>query len=120
MAQNRHGCHDERLLEDEKDYFAVLALDDPDGRWPLGPGPVFVSKATGKAWSDAYGNVLEKIGRMQPAGQAVQIQVDIMQGKTWENRSTVVPDSARELWDPIAADIEQAVAKGYTIDIPND
>jgi hypothetical protein len=51
---------------------------------------------------------------------AVQIQVEIMQGKTWEDRSSAIPDTARELWDSIAADIEQAVAKGYTIDIPND
>lgn len=66
VAQNRTGCHVEGLLEDERDYLALLALNDPSGAWPLGPGPVFVSKASGRVWSDAYGNVVEKIDGMQP------------------------------------------------------
>lgn len=65
VTQNRSGCHVVELLEDEKDYYVQLALDDPKGAWPLGPGPIFVTKATGKLWSDAYGNVLDKIYRMQ-------------------------------------------------------
>jgi len=66
VAQNRPGCHVDGLLQDERDYLALLELDDPDGGWPLGPGPVFVSKASGKVWSDAYGNVVDKIEAMQP------------------------------------------------------
>ncbi len=65
VADNRTGVHVERLLEDESDYFAVLELD-PGMQWSLGPGPVFVAKATGEVWSDAYGNVLDKIDGMQP------------------------------------------------------
>lgn len=65
VAQNRPGCHVEGLLEDDRDYLALLELDDPDGAWPLGPGPVFVSKASGMVWTDAYGNVLDKIDGMR-------------------------------------------------------
>ncbi len=65
VAEHRTGCHVTGLLEDESDYFAVLELNDPRVDWPLGPGPVFIAKATGEVWSDAYGNVLDKIDGMQ-------------------------------------------------------
>ena len=66
VAGHRTECHVAGLLEDELDCFAVLELKSPDGLWSLGPGPVFVSKATGELWSDAYGNVLDKIDVMRP------------------------------------------------------
>ena len=54
--------------------------------------------------------------------QVIRIQVEIMLGHSWENHTDRVPDTpeAHKLWDEIAADIEQATAKGYTIDIPNE
>ena len=48
------------LLEDTTDYFVVLKAE----HYPLGPGPLFISKATGQVWSDAYGHVLDKIDAM--------------------------------------------------------
>ena len=65
VAENRAYCHVVALFEDERDDLACLGLD-PGMHWPIGLGPVFVSKATGKVGSDAYGNVLAKIDRMQP------------------------------------------------------
>lgn len=64
VNENQPYCHVEGLLEDETDYFVLLALD-PGMEWLLGPGPIFLSKATGKVWGEAYGNVLDKIDRMQ-------------------------------------------------------
>lgn len=64
VAENRPSCRVERLLEDGMDYFVQLSLNDPNGGWPLGPGRLFVTKATGELWSDAYGNVLGKIAQM--------------------------------------------------------
>ena len=67
VAEERgYYCHVVGLLEDDSDYFVVLELNDPRLDWPLGPGPIFVSKATGELWSDAYGNVLDKIDGMRP------------------------------------------------------
>jgi len=56
-----------------------------------------------------------------PMEQVIRIQVEIMQGYTWANHTPAVPDTeeAHVLWDKIAADIEQALAKGYTIEIPD-
>lgn len=64
VAQERPYCHVTGLVEDESDFLAELALN-PGMQWPVGPGPLFVSKATGEVWSDAYGAVMEKIGRMR-------------------------------------------------------
>lgn len=54
--------------------------------------------------------------------QVIRIQVEIMNGQSWESRNPAVPGTAEahELWDSIAADIKQAIAKGYTIEIPNE
>lgn len=66
VAEERsYYCHVTGLLEDDSDYYVLLALNDPRLDWPLGPGPLFVSKATGDVWGDAFGNVLEKIDLMQ-------------------------------------------------------
>lgn len=67
VAEERgYYCHVAGLLEDESDYYILLALNEPDVGWPLGPGPLFISKATGKVWGDAFGNVLDKIDAMRP------------------------------------------------------
>lgn len=65
VAEEQPWCHVVRLLEDATDYLAVLELNEGEPEWPLGPGPVFVSKATGEVWSDAYGAVSDKIEAMQ-------------------------------------------------------
>jgi hypothetical protein len=66
VAEERGYCHVAGLLEDESDYYIRLELNDPRMQWPLGPGPLFVSKATGEVWGDAFGNVLDKIDGMEP------------------------------------------------------
>jgi hypothetical protein len=53
------------VLEDAEDYFVQLRLAPGHTEWIMGPGPIFISKATGTVWSDAYGNVLDKIDGMR-------------------------------------------------------
>lgn len=66
VLRNRSDCRVKELLEDASDYFVVLELTDGYTEWQLGPGPIFVSKKTGKVWGEAFGNVLGKIDGMQP------------------------------------------------------
>lgn len=65
VAEHQWWCQAVGLLEDDTDYFAMTELL-PGMEWPLGPGPVFVSKATGEVWSDAYPVVADKIEAMRP------------------------------------------------------
>jgi hypothetical protein len=51
------------LLEGDEDYFVREELR-PGWQWPLGPGPLFIAKATGEVRVEAFGDVIEKIGRM--------------------------------------------------------
>ncbi len=57
-----------------------------------------------------------------PQEQVIRMQVEIMQGRTWETRTAAIPASeeAEAMWGRMAADIQQAVAQGLTIDIPNE
>jgi hypothetical protein len=66
MAMDRRYCQVDELWEDEQDYFATTELVPPHISWPLGPGFVFVSKATGELWQAAPGEVLDKIDAMVP------------------------------------------------------
>jgi len=54
--------------------------------------------------------------------QAMRIQVEIMNGQTWETRTAAVPDTdeARETWDTLAAEIAEITANGGTVDIPHE
>ena len=54
--------------------------------------------------------------------QMIRMQVEIMNGRTWECHSDEVPDSdeAHQMWDKIAADSAAGEAKGWAADIPNE
>lgn len=66
VSKNRgHYCHVVGLLEDEWDYFVQTELNDPDGQWPLGPAAILISKATGKLYDEAWGNVIDRVDSMR-------------------------------------------------------
>jgi hypothetical protein len=48
VAREQSYSHVTGLLEDDLDYLVLTELEDAGGDWPLGPGPILVSKATGK------------------------------------------------------------------------
>lgn len=54
--------------------------------------------------------------------QVIRIAAEVSSGSSWEQRTDQVPDTAeaRDMWDRISADIEQAIAKGYTIELPHE
>ena len=51
VAEHRSYCHVSGLLEDDDDYLVCTELNEPDGEFPAGPGPILISKATGKVWT---------------------------------------------------------------------
>lgn len=64
VLANRPGCRVRHLLEDDLDYLAALELAEGQTEWRDGEGFIFVSKATGRVWIAAPGDVLEKIDKM--------------------------------------------------------
>lgn len=54
--------------------------------------------------------------------QVIRMQVEIMNGRTWENHTAAVPntDEAHEMWDKIAADTAAGKAKGWVAEVPNE
>ena len=54
--------------------------------------------------------------------QVSRIQVEVMSGRAWEQRTDAVPgtDEAHQMWDKIAADIAQGEAKGWVADVPSE
>ncbi len=71
LPHDTPSCHVEGLLEDDKDFFALLEPDDPNGPLVVGGSSVFVSKKTGKIWLESAVYVLDKINAMQPCHVAV-------------------------------------------------
>lgn len=68
VLANRPGCRVKKLLEDSTDYLAALELEPGSPGWRDGEGFIFVSKATGRVWVAAPGDVLEKIDGMTEVG----------------------------------------------------
>lgn len=54
--------------------------------------------------------------------QVIRIQVEIMNGATWETRSSEIPDTeeARGVWDRMTADLAKGRARGWIPEIPNE
>ena len=52
--------------------------------------------------------------------QVIRMQVEIMNGRTWETRTDAVPDEAHEIWGQIAAELAQGEANGWLAEIPNE
>lgn len=48
VAEHRPYCRVSELLEDADDY---LVCTESDGPIPAGPGPILISKATGRVWT---------------------------------------------------------------------
>ena len=67
VSKNRGSyCHVVGLLEDDLDYFVQTELNDPADHWPLGPAAILISKATGKLYDEAWGNVIGRFDSMTP------------------------------------------------------
>jgi hypothetical protein len=69
VREHRPWAVVDALLEDDRDFFPILKLAPNSGnQWPMGPGPFFISKASGRVWSDAYSPaVLDRIDGMRQA-----------------------------------------------------
>lgn len=48
VKRNRPECRVVGLDHDDRDYLVRLELVDGLDEWPLGPGPILVSKTTGR------------------------------------------------------------------------
>lgn len=60
MAENRPWAALVGLLEDDTDYH-IQEKAKPGLEYPLGPAALFISKATGEVWEDAWGNVIARV-----------------------------------------------------------
>lgn len=50
------------------------------------------------------------------------MQLDLMLGRTWADRSAGIPDTpeARATWDRIAAQLAEGQARGWVAEIPGE
>jgi hypothetical protein len=61
LAENRPGCTVAKLYEDRTDYLVEIKTDGPPR---VGEAFLFIRKSDGKAWTSAFGSVLDKVYAM--------------------------------------------------------
>ena len=54
--------------------------------------------------------------------QVIRIAAEVSSGSSWDERTDQVPDTAeaREMWDRIAANVADIVARGHSVDLPHE
>ena len=54
--------------------------------------------------------------------QVIRIAAEVSSGQPWENRTSAVPDTdeAHDMWDRIAANVADIVARGHSVDLPHE
>lgn len=60
--------------------------------------------------------------RAMEHAQVIQMQVDLMNGRSWDTRSPEIVDTpeARERWNKIAAELAAGHAAGLSADVPHE